>query len=544
MNSANMKVTIPGRSLVVFLALLIVPAFGAQSNKNNAPKPEAQPAARPVPQPQASGNRGNAVSGQRSTQGRNPGSGTTTGAGIGTRTPTGTKTGTGTGIGTPTGTKTGTGTGAGTPTGTKTGTGTGAGTPTGTKTGTRIGIGTPTGTKTGTSSGGGTRPTPVKLPGGGTAILRTTGKIASIDTKTGLHVERSRDGVQKTDSEHNRVRVVTTGAHQGFVQRQYMARNGHTYVSRTYVVNNVTYTRVYNTYNYGGRAYYGYVPLYYYRPVYYGWAYEPWPAPVYYSWGWYGDPWYGPYGYYFAPEPYYPTASLWLTDYLIAENMKLAFEAQQNARAAALAESTSHSSPASAGLDTATKQQIAEEVRQQLAAEKQAASAQSASTSSGGQQPASSDEPPPALDRHHSVFIVSSNLDVSAEDGECTLTPGDVITRIDRKPGPDNAVEVMVNSSKKADCAAASKPRVQVADLQEMHNHFREQIDSGLKMLAENQGKGGLPKAPDTSTTPGEVQAPVPDKDVEAQLQKQQAEADQAEREVAQAAPAGQGGGH
>jgi len=53
MNSANMKVTIPGRSLVVFLALLIVPAFGAQSNKNNAPKPEAQPAARPVPQPQA-----------------------------------------------------------------------------------------------------------------------------------------------------------------------------------------------------------------------------------------------------------------------------------------------------------------------------------------------------------------------------------------------------------------------------------------------------------------------------------------------------------
>src|SRR5712692_11950707 len=42
---------------------------------------------------------------------------------------------------------------------------------------------------------------------------------------------------------------------------------------------------------------------------------------------------------------------------------------------------------------------------------------------------------------------------------------------------------------------------------------------------------------------PGEVAAPAPDKDVEAQLQKQQREADQAEKDAAQAAPAGQGGG-
>jgi hypothetical protein len=29
-----------------------------------------------------------------------------------------------------------------------------------------------------------------------------------------------------------------------------------------------------------------------------------------------------------------------------------------------------------------------------------------------------------------------------------------------------------------------------------MHNQFREQIDSGLTILAANQGKAGLPKGP------------------------------------------------
>jgi hypothetical protein len=273
-------------------------------------------------------------------------------------------------------------------------------------------------------------------------------------------------------------------------------------------------------------------------------VYDPWPTPVYYTWGWYGDPWYGPYGYYFAPEPYYPTASLWLTDYLIAENLKLASDAQQNAQSVAPANSAAASNP-SPQLDTDTKRLIAEEVKQQLAAEKQAASAPTPSASTGAQQPASKDETLPALDRKHSVFIVSSNLDVTPDDGpECELTPGDIITRTNNKPDDKNTVPAMVTSSKNGNCSTGSNVRIQVSDLQEMHNHFREQIDSGLKMLAENQGKGGLPKAPDTSITPGKVPAPAPDPDVEAKLQQQRSEADQAEKEAAKAAPAGQGGGH
>jgi hypothetical protein len=74
-----------------------------------------------------------------------------------------------------------------------------------------------------------------------------------------------------------------------------------------------------------------------------------------------------------------------------------------------------------------------------------------------------------------------------------------------------------------------------------MHNQFRQQIDSGLKTLADNQGKNRLPAAPDTHTSAGEVPAPAPD-DVQAELQKQQADANQTETEVKQQVAArGQG---
>jgi hypothetical protein len=71
-----------------------------------------------------------------------------------------------------------------------------------------------------------------------------------------------------------------------------------------------------------------------------------------------------------------------------------------------------------------------------------------------------------------------------------------------------------------------------VADLQEMHNHFREKLDSGLKSLAENQGKNGLPGAPDTGTVAGEVPQAQPDGNAANELQNQQKQADETERQV------------
>jgi len=326
--------------------------------------------------------------------------------------------------------------------------------------------------------------------------------------------------------------LVSTGPNRGYLQRPVVVQN-RTYVQRTYIVNNITYTRVYRPHYYGGVAYYHYVPVSYYRPVFYGWVSNPWPAPVYYTWGWSREPWYGYYGPYFAPYPVYPTASLWLTDFLLAETLKLAYQADV---AIAQAQANVAAVPPTAGgnsygtqLPPEVKQAIAEEVRQQLAAEQQAAA------SPHPQQLAlSRTDVPPALDPRQRVFVVSSNLDERTADGqECSLTPGDIITRLTDTPDANQHVTVSVLSSKQTDCPSGLQVTVAVQDLQEMHNHFREQMDAGLKTLAANQGKSGLPVAPDTRTQSGEVPPPAPDANTATALQQQQ-QADQTEQEVQQ----------
>ncbi len=91
------------------------------------------------------------------------------------------------------------------------------------------------------------------------------------------------------------------------------------------MINGHTYARAYSTYYYHGAYFYHYVPAYYYVPAFYGWVYSPWIAPVYWQWGWNGVPWYTYYSYYFAPYPYYVSASLWLTDYLLAQSLQAAY---------------------------------------------------------------------------------------------------------------------------------------------------------------------------------------------------------------------------
>jgi hypothetical protein len=138
------------------------------------------------------------------------------------------------------------------------------------------------------------------------------------------------------------------------------------------------------------------------------------------------------------------------------------------------------------------------------------------------------------------TFIVSTSLDVTGNDQECTLTPGDVITRLADTPDQDQKVTVSIATSKQADCASGKQVLVSVQDLQEMHNHFRQQLDDGLKELAANQGTAGMPSAPDTNTMSGEVSAPPPDATAEKSLQDQEATADQTEKDVARDT-AGQG---
>ncbi len=403
------------------------------------------------------------------------------------------------------------------------------------------------------------RPLPgrqVSLRGGGSAVIRPNGQIRTIN-RNGMQINRGMNGSRTIVSTHNGARVVTTGRNSGYVQRNYVTRGGRTYVSRTVVVNHVTYTSVYRSYSYGGYCcYYGYHPAYYYAPVYYGWAYNPWPAPVYYGWGWGGAPWYGYYGGYFAPYPVYPSAAFWLTDYLISVNLQAAYQARAAANAAAVGgdngggngggdqqyqdqqnqnsggdnNSATNSGPVT--LSPEVKDAIAEEVKAQLAA--QQAAAQQQGTASNAQQSSgnASEEVPAALDPARHTFIVSSDLTVASNGQECQLTPGDVIKRTSDTPDDDRRVTASVSSSKKSDCAVGSEIAIGVDDLQEMHNKFEEQLDNGMKDLANKQGQNGLPKAPDTKTTPSDVPPPPPDTSAAKTLEEQQSAADQTESQV------------
>lgn len=371
-----------------------------------------------------------------------------------------------------------------------------------------------------------------------------------------MQISHGMHGGRTIVSTHNGARIVTTGRHGGYVQRAYVTRGGRSYYSRTYYYHGAYRTGVYRGYYWGGHPYYGYYNPYWYHPAFYGWAYNPWPAPVYWGWGWGGAPWYGFYGGYFAPYPVYPTAAFWLTDYLISANLQAAYAARQEANAdaanaAAGDDQAANNAPAAApanggqvALSPEVKQAIADEVKAQIAAQ-QAQAGQPAPAGGAQAVPAAAtNEVPPALDPARRTFVVDTELDVVADGQECALTQGDVITRLTDTPDQDQKVNVSIASSKKSDCASGKSVLVSVDDLQEMHNHFEEQLTEGMKTLASKQGTGGLPKSPDTSTTASDVPPPPPDKSAGQALDDQEKSADQTEAQVKQEAASSGGGSH
>lgn len=387
------------------------------------------------------------------------------------------------------------------------------------------------------------RTTSVTTPRGTTARMDTRGHVTSIRDKSGNTISRGPGGERKVETVRaDRSRVVTLGRRGGYVERPFN-RGGRQYVSRTYVVGGHSYVRVYRGHYYHGRPYYVYVPPYYYSPAYYDWMYGPWPRPVYYHWGWYGSIWYRPYGYYFMPYPVYPYASLWLTDYLIAENLRLAYEADQlnsqqpSDRRSAITPAAYHpggqTTSGSAVLTPEVKQMIADEVKGVIAEQQKAAT-----RPNGASQAGSRDERPAALHPDHRVFVVFSVLEANANGDPCSLTSSDVVKRIEDIPDSDNTLAVQILSSKRGDCAIGSQIRIQLTDLNDMLNHLHEQVDAGMKVLAEQQGKDGLPAAPPVNPRAVPEGTAAPDRAAAADLQKQEEEADQVEKEVGQEASA------
>ena len=382
--------------------------------------------------------------------------------------------------------------------------------------------------------------TVVHTANGGSLAKRPGGQVASFhDPKRGMDVHHNLSGNRRVEVERgDHSRIVAERGGRGYVQRPYMY-HGHEYARRSYYYNGHYYHGYYGRYSYHGLYVNPYFPTYYYGAAYYGWVYNPWAAPIAYGWGWGGNPWYGYYGAYFTPYPVYASPSLWLTDYLIANSLQAAYQAQANAQAAAM------SNPAP--LTPETKQLIADEVRQQVALENN-----EAQTSGQNRDPdvASSSIQRMLTDGKPHVFVAGHDLDlVDAGGTECAVSEGDAL-QLTGQTAPDaQAATLNVLASKGGkECPRGDTVSVAFEDLQDMQNHMRETIDAGMQELQKKQGQGGLPAAP-AAAKAAPVESPMaaiappppPESEVAAQINQQSQEADKAEQEAGSGTASGPG---
>ncbi len=327
--------------------------------------------------------------------------------------------------------------------------------------------------------------------------------------------------------------VVAEGRGHGYIQRPFSHRN-HNYFAREFHGDHGRFVRFYEPYRYRGFALNVFIPVRYYPPVFYGWAYAAWPRSIYYRWGWLNDPWYPYYGQYFTPFPAYPSASMWLTDYLLGA----ALEQDYRERAAAAEdEALGFVPPCDTGqipLSNEVKQAIAGEVRFQLSVLNE----QGQIVSRGDvPDPAASGLPRLLSDNKPHTFVVSSSLDVMSGIEECSLTPGDVLQLNGAQASGSNTVYLQVLAGKTQSCPTGSVVSMSFEDLQNIHNGMRETVDQGLTELQSKQGQGGLPAAP-AGALRGLVQAPFAsaappaDPNSEAILSQTEQEGDVAEKEV------------
>jgi hypothetical protein len=312
-----------------------------------------------------------------------------------------------------------------------------------------------------------------------------------VHTDTGGHIDRfERPGLAATNfradgraghivqTRSDGSTLVVSRAGNGrevYVERPVRNRAG--YVSRTSVSGGRTRVLVYRTETYNSVAYPTYVPARYYQPAFYQWAGRPWGPKVAYSWG-PPAPWF--YGGYFAPEPVYDSPALWLTDFLLVANLRMAYASQQQDSGAAPQVSTTPLTPE-------VKFAIAEDVKQQIAT----------ADPSIPPAPTPPGTKPEAPVLKQKIFMVSSSLDVvSIDNGSmCTLSPGDVIQRTPRIPVTgDGKVTVDVMNSK-GGCPEDFRTQLEVAQLQDMRNEERAQLAEGMGNIADGQAKG-LPSGP------------------------------------------------
>ena len=367
---------------------------------------------------------------------------------------------------------------------------------------------------------------------GSSVRTRANGKRADVhDAKRGMDIHHGLNGNRRVAAERgDHSRIVSERGGRGYAQGRPYSYRGHEYARRTYYDHGRAYDRYYNRYSYHGVIVEGYAPAVYYAPAFYGWAYNPWVAPISYGWGFVAAPWYGVYGAYFTPFPVYPSASVWLADYIISQSLAANYAAAQAAQQAAPLP------PDAAPMTPDIKQMVADEVKRQLALENQEATVTAQNQTP---DPASSGIARMLSDNIQHVFVAGADLDVIDGTGtECAVSEGDALQLAGPPAADATAADLIVLSSKGGvECHKGAKVSVALTDLQDMQNHMRETIDAGMGDLQQKGGQGGLPAVP-ASAKAAPVKAdftaiaPPPDPNAATEIAAQAKDADAAEQEV------------
>ncbi len=376
------------------------------------------------------------------------------------------------------------------------------------------------------------RVTSFHAPNGGAVNFRPNGAPGVVHTASGATIIHNNYGGRTVivNRPNNTVIVAHPGG-SGYVQRPF-AVGGRPYMQRTYVVNNVRYTRVYTSYNYYGHSYPYYVRPRFYRPAFYGWAFSPWARPVAFGWGWgVGTPWFGFYAGFWQPYPVYRSPAYWLTDYLFSATLMAAYQERMADQAGIAAEA--NAAEQNQMMSDQVKQMVADEVQRQLA---QARDESQAAAQNSMAPPPSNGLPSAFTDGGPHALVVYNALDVNNGAGGCPLSEGDVVAFNGSLPQGADAMNVRVVASRGQDCPTGSTVAVQLADLMEMENQLRATLDQGMDKMQSDAGHGGLPAVPSNATgyinTAVGSAAPPPDPDAATELSSQAQAATQEEQAV------------
>jgi hypothetical protein len=243
---------------------------------------------------------------------------------------------------------------------------------------------------------------------------------------------------------------------------------------------------------------------------------------VAYQWGWKRENWYQAYGDYFTAYPSYSSLDLWLTDYMLSQNMRAAYQSwyaeaypEPDPASGDGAPSTDAAAPTSSGetsqpggpsdtpppadsQDTyqepppeAAPPPITPEIKAELDAQIKL------QLRERQQQTAAANDGPNALKPGHKLFRVNAPLDVPADTpgNVCSLGPNDYIERTGEMDS-NGTVPVEVKLSGISDCGTGLVTRVSENDLEAMDSEQQEQLTQAMLAASKSMGSKGLPKAP------------------------------------------------